>query len=34
VGTRASRRAASRSERSTGAQSTVGSVFGIATTAT
>ena len=34
TGTRASRRAASRSERSTGAESTVGSVLGIATTAT
>ena len=34
TGTRASRRAASRSERRTGAESTVGSVLGIATTAT
>ena len=34
TGTRASRRAASRSERSTGAESTVGSVLGIAITAT
>ncbi len=34
TGTRASRRAASRRERSTGAESTTGSVFGIATTAT
>ena len=34
TGTRASRRAASRSERSTGAESTTGSVFGIAITAT
>ena len=34
TGTRASRRAASRSERRTGAESTVGSVFGIAITAT
>ena len=34
TGTRASRRAASRSDRRTGAESTTGSVFGIATTAT
>ena len=34
TGMRASRRAASRSERRTGASSTTGSVFGIATTAT
>ena len=34
TGTRASRRAASRSERRIGAESTVGLVFGIATTAT
>ncbi len=34
TGMRASRRAASRSERSTGAESTTGSVLGIATTAT
>ena len=33
TGTRASRAAASRSERSSGAESTTGSVFGIATTA-